>query len=229
MNQVKSKFLSIVTHDLRVPLTSVKGYTDMLKTEPDLPQDTRDKCFGAIERAADRMNGLISNLMDLVSIEAGKLRVELTPMNYLDVCKELQETMAPVALTKKVALEWELPPGPLNILGDSSRLVQVLSNLTSNAFKHTPEGGKITVKVSTQDGMVLSEVIDTGAGIAAEDQKKIFEQFYQVESSAARRQGLGLGLNITQEIITAHQGKIGCTSEGLGKGSRFWFTIPIQK
>jgi signal transduction histidine kinase len=229
MNQVKSKFLSIVTHDLRVPLTSVKGYTDMLKTEPDLPQDTRDKCFGAIERAADRMNGLISNLMDLVSIEAGKLRVELTPMNYLEVCKELQETMAPVALTKKVALEWELPPGPLNILGDSSRLVQVLSNLTSNAFKHTPEGGKITVKVSTQDGMVLSEVIDTGAGIAAEDQKKIFEQFYQVESSAARRQGLGLGLNITQEIITAHQGKIGCTSEGLGKGSRFWFTIPIQK
>lgn len=175
------------------------------------------------------MNGLISNLMDLVSIEAGKLRVELTPMNYLDVCKELQETMAPVALTKKVALEWELPPGPLNILGDSSRLVQVLSNLTSNAFKHTPEGGKITVKVSTQDGMVLSEVIDTGAGIAEEDQKKIFEQFYQVESSAARRQGLGLGLNITQEIITAHQGKIGCTSEGLGKGSRFWFTIPIQK
>ena len=229
MNQVKSKFLSIVTHDLRVPLTSVRGYTEMLKTEAELPEDTRNKCFSAVERAVDRMNGLIANLMDLVSIEAGKLRVELTPMDYIEVCKELEETMAPTAVSKNITLGWELPPAPLKIEGDSSRLVQVLSNLISNAFKHTPEQGRITVKVSTKDGAILSEVIDTGAGIAPEDQKKIFEQFYQVESSAARRQGLGLGLSITQEIITAHKGQIGVTSEGLGKGSRFWFTIPLAK
>jgi signal transduction histidine kinase len=153
--------------------------------------------------------------------------VEKEQIDFQTICVEIKETLSPVAENKKIDLQWELPAGNMMIMGDSSRLVQVLTNLISNAFKHTPEKGRITVRATRQDGRILMEVMDTGRGIALEDQTKIFEQFYQVESSPTRRDGLGLGLSITKEIIAAHQGEIGVSSEGLGKGSRFWFTIPL--
>src|SRR3989338_780375 len=227
LNRMKSKFLSIVTHDLRTPLAAIQGYAEVLQSMEDLKPEEEKKCLHAISAASERMKGLINNLMDMVSIESGKLRIEKSAIDYIAVCNEEKEILDPVAISKKMRLEWELPASPLKLLGDSNRLVQVLTNLISNAFKHTPENGKITVKVSLKEGFILTEIIDTGEGIAQEHLKKIFEQYYQVETSESKREGIGLGLSITKEIVTAHQGEIGAKSEGLGKGSAFWFTLPI--
>jgi signal transduction histidine kinase len=178
------------------------------------------------------MNYLIGNLMDMVGFESGKLRVELSALDFLTVFQELKTTFAPVAANKKILMEWNLPENQIPILGDFNRLIQVLTNLISNAIKHTPENGKIRVSVSIKQGtpakMVLTEIKDTGEGISPENQPRVFEQFYQVETSPTRRQGLGLGLTIAQEIIHTHNGEIGVFSEGLGKGSTFYFTLPIQ-
>lgn len=229
---MKTKFLSIVTHDLRLPLTSIRGYSEML-TESGLGDDDRSRCLSAIMTSVDRMSGLISNLMDMASIEAGKLRVEKTPLDYTQICRELKETFSPISESKKIRLSWEVPTGPINVSGDSHRLVQILTNLISNSFKHTPENSEVNVKISliTRENAqpeVLTEVIDRGEGIDPVNQAKIFEQFFQVESSPTRREGLGLGLNITKEIVSAHGGQIGVFSEGLGKGSQFWFTLPLS-
>ncbi len=231
---MKSKFLSIVTHDLRLPLTSIRGYSEMLQ-EPSLDKESQERCLSSIMSSVDRMGGLINNLMDMVSIDAGKLRVEKSPLDYTAICNELRQTFIPISENQKIKLEWEIPSGPVPVLGDSHRLVQILTNLISNAFKHTAENSVVNVRVSriqdenTKKPMVLTEVIDHGEGIAPADQAKIFEQFFQVESSPTRRQGLGLGLTITKEIVSAHDGQIGVYSEGLGKGSQFWFTLPVQE
>ena len=231
LNHLKSKFLSIVTHDLRTPLTSIRGYADVLRTPELLTPDIQKKCHSVIENSIERMSNLIGNLMDIVSIEAGKLRVEKVPLDYKAVCRELEDTFAPVAKSREIILTWDITDKPLMAPGDPNRLVQVLTNLISNAFKHTPPKGKVQVKVTIQEKnsppAILTEVIDNGAGIAPENQQKIFEQFFQVETSPTRRDGLGLGLVISKDIVAAHGGVIGVESEGLGKGSRFYFTLPM--
>lgn len=233
LSVMKSKFLSIVTHDLRLPLTSIRGYSEMLQ-EPTLSQENKDRCLSSIMNSVDRMGGLINNLMDMVSIEAGKLRVEKSPIDYSLVCNELKQTFTPVSEAQKIGLVWDVVTGPIPVMGDSHRLVQILTNLISNALKHTPPDSVVNIRVTkivdetAKTPMVLTEVIDHGEGIAPADQAKIFQQFFQVESSPTRRQGLGLGLTITKEIVGAHDGQIGVYSEGLGKGSQFWFTLPIH-
>ncbi len=240
LSQMKSKFLSVVTHDLRTPLTSIRGYSEFLRMDENLSAEDKNRCLDSIERSSERMNYLIGSLMDMISIEAGKLRVELTDINYAAMLKELKVSLAPIVEPKKIALQWEFSETPVQIKGDYNRLLQVVTNLVSNAVKHTPEKGSIKVKCALKDGpadpnvgisgkRILTEVIDNGAGIAHEHLTRIFDQFYQVESSPTRKQGLGLGLNIAKEIIEAHHGKINVTSEGPGKGSIFYFSIPIAK
>jgi signal transduction histidine kinase len=236
-DRMKSKFLSIVTHDLRTPLTSVNGYCQMLNSnEVGLTGEEKGKCFEAIDRSIKRMNGLITSLMDIISIEAGNLRVEKSPIDFIAICEELKGSLLPITASHGATLQWQLPRGSLIIMADSDRIMQVLTNIISNAFKHTPAEGKIIVRASLNDKpgsspgsarVILTEVIDNGEGIAPENQARIFEQFFQVEVSPTRREGLGLGLSIAKEIVRAHQGEIGVSSEGLGKGSRFWFTLPF--
>lgn len=226
LNQMKSKFLSVVSHDLRTPLTSIRGYAEFMK-DPNTGPSEYKLCINSILVSTDRMNYLISNLMDMFSIEQGRLRVELENMNYQTVFKELEQTYAPVAKEKGIQMVWKIPNTNLPILGDNNRLVQLLTNFISNAFKHTAQGQSITITVTADGAKIRTEVKDSGEGIAAEHIGKIFDQFYQVESSATRRQGLGLGLSISKEIVSAHKGEIGVSSEGLGKGTAFYFTLPM--
>jgi signal transduction histidine kinase len=221
--------------------------------EDELSNSERVQCLVSIKRSVDRMSGLIANLLDMASIEAGKLRIDETAVDFAAICRELKDALAPTAKSRQVDVRWEVPEGPFPVLADNQRIVQVMTNLISNAFKHTPEKGKIVVKVSLKEGcqspfgiqtptmegcheegaagpekLILTEVTDDGDGISPEDQPRIFEQFYQVETSPAKREGLGLGLSICKEIIHSHQGEIGVSSEGPGKGSRFWFTLPLR-
>lgn len=227
-NAMKSKFLSIVTHDLRTPLTSVQGYCEILLDRKNLTDIEKETCLSHMQKSTFRMNEMVGSLMDLVSIEAGKLIIEKQPLDYVSICRELAGMFTPVAKNKGVELSWSILQRPLTVEGDSVRLHQVISNLVSNALKHTPNGGKVKADVSVSNGKILTEVTDSGEGIPKEEQEIIFEQFYQAETSTHKREGLGLGLSIAKEIVSAHGGNIGCRSAGAGLGSTFYFTLPIS-
>jgi signal transduction histidine kinase len=137
--------------------------------------------------------------------------------------------MKPQAEARKIAFSVSSPEELPALSLDKRRIAQVLTNLVGNAFKHTPEGGSVAVTAQAGAGEVMVEVRDTGEGIPAPDLAKIFEQFYQVESHASKKEGLGLGLSIAQEIIKAHDGLIQAQSDGPGRGSRFWFSLPALK
>lgn len=226
LNSIKTKFLTIVTHDLRSPLTAVKGYAGIMKTVVDTGDQTVRECLSGIENSVDWMNGLIANLQDMGSIEAGKLRVELVPTDFAALCREIRGRFNSIARLRHVNLQWDVLEEHLIVLGDSERLAQVLSNLIGNALKYTPKDGKVEVRVLSNGKVVLAEILDSGEGLLPEEQSKIFELFYQVETSPSRKSGLGLGLAICKEIVASHDGRIGVESKGLGKGSRFWFEIP---
>jgi len=228
MSEQKSRFLSIVSHDLRSPLTSIRGYAQLLLLKESLPEDQISKFLGVIISQSDHLAGLISDLMDIVSIEAGKLRIEKVPFVITEILAGVEARMMPLAEPKKIKFQVvvdgaDFPPIPL----DRKRIDQVLTNLIGNAFKHTPAEHKVTVTLSRKPDHFRIEIVDTGEGIPADALPHIFEEFYQADAHVSKKDGLGLGLTIAREIVHAHGGRIGAESEGPGKGAKFWVTLPI--
>ncbi|MCJ7700280.1 MAG: ATP-binding protein [Anaerolineales bacterium] len=228
-NEAKSQFVSIVTHELRIPLTSIKGYTDLIRQAVIGPVNEQQMEFlNVIRSNADRMATLISDLSDVSRIERGILKLEpvLVPLHgYVD---ETINRLRPKIEEKEQKINNKVPHTLPRVFADPNRLVQVLTNLISNAWKYTPEGGKITVQAVQNNNMILVEVIDTGIGISSEDQTKLFTQFFRAESPEVREQtGWGLGLNVTKRLVEFMGGNIGMDSK-LQVGSTFWFTLPIQ-
>ena len=228
LNNMKSKFLSMVVHDLRSPLMTVQGFTQALTTGARGPQA---EMLGHIRNAAQRMNGLVADLTDLAVIEAGKLRMERGDFDLSRAVRELIPGMTLQARKKGVALSVEELPAELRMTGDAFRLTQVLQNLVGNAVKFTPAGGRVALRVRGEGGRAAVYVRDTGPGIHPAERQAIFEKFYQSahQDETARRQGWGLGLSIAGEIVRAHRGEIGVQSAGLGKGSTFYFKVPIHQ
>jgi signal transduction histidine kinase len=227
-DELKSRFLSIVTHDLRTPLTSIKGYAQVILMQEDMAADQRTGFLKVVSREADHLGSLINDLMDFVSIEAGKLRIERKPGDIGELLKDLEARMKPQAEAKKISMTVSAPTWLPALPFDKRRLDQVLTNLVGNAFKHTPEGGSVTVAADAGEEGVTLTVQDTGEGVPPADLPRIFEQFYQVEAHASRKDGIGLGLTICQEIVKAHGGAIRVHSDGPGTGCKFWFTIPLK-
>ncbi len=228
-SELKTKFLSIVTHDLRTPLTSIRGYAQLLQFQRGLSPEHATQFLSTIINESDHMGSLVSDLMDVVSIEAGKLRVEMEDAAFGDVLGPVIARMKPLAHQKKIRLETNaVPGGPPTLNLDHRRIDQVLTNLVGNAFKHTPPEGRVTVAVKREGEFLRVEVSDTGEGIPSESLTRIFDQFFQVEAHASKKEGLGLGLTIAREIIHAHGGEIGAESEGPGRGAKFWFTLPLS-
>jgi signal transduction histidine kinase len=228
MSDQKSRFLSIVSHDLRSPLTSIRGYAQLIQLKEGIGPDQMAKFLSIIVSQSDHLAGLISDLMDIVSIEAGKLRVEKTPVILTDILADVEARMTALATPKKILFETrvegtDFPPIPL----DRKRIDQVLTNLIGNAFKHTPADQRVTVSASRKPDHFCVEVADTGEGIPLEALPHIFEEYYQADIHASKKEGLGLGLTIAREIVHAHGGEIGAISEGPGKGATFWFTLPL--
>lgn len=230
LNEFKTKFFSVVTHDLRSPLTSIRGYTQLMLYQTGISPEQVTRFLNIIISQADHLGGLISDLMDVVSIESGKLRVERAPADINEVIAGVEARMMPLATSKKIHLEVKregtgIPPFAM----DRRRIDQVLTNLIGNALKHTPPEGRVSVQTVRDGAHLRVEVLDTGEGIPKQALERVFDQFYQVESHDTRREGLGLGLTIAREIIHAHGGAIGAASEGPGKGSKFWFTLPLSE
>lgn len=230
LDHMKDQFVSSVSHELRTPLTSIKGYLEFLEDgiggRLSPPQENFVK--QAI-RGTNRLESVVDDLLDFARIDGGTFTLRLAKADFAANAREVLESFAPQALRKKLQLVGEVPPGPLELLLDADRIGQVFANLVGNALKFTPEGGTIRLVVLARGEVVRCEVHDTGIGIAAADMHKLFQRFSQLDTSNSRSTGgTGLGLNITKAIITSHGGQIGVDSEP-GRGSTFWFEIPIVR
>lgn len=229
-NESKSQFVSIVTHELRIPLTSIKGYTDLIRQGMVGPvSEKQNEFLDVIRNNVDRMSALISDLSDISRIERGILKLEFVHATLQDYIEETITSLRHKLEEKSQELILDIPKTLSQVYTDTNRLVQIMTNLVSNAWKYTPEGGRITIRAICQDNRVCVEVSDTGIGISPEDQSKLFTQFFRSESPAVREQtGWGLGLNVTKRLVEVMGGDIGMFSKP-GEGSTFWFTLPATQ
>jgi signal transduction histidine kinase len=230
-----------VAHELKNPLTSIQGYSDVLLTGVAGAMSDQQKNFlSTIRSNAERMNTLVSDLNDVTKLQTDNLRMEFSPVDFRNI---ITETLRP--LTKQIedkgqTLVMNLPKDMPNIVADQNRLIQVLTNLVSNAYKYTPPDGDIYINAEVMDRNLDSKgrdmgpalhvnVQDSGIGMSEEDLAKLFTPYFRSDNPLTREQpGTGLGLTITRGIIAGHSGRIWVESQ-LDKGTIFHFTVPLAK
>lgn len=227
LNEMKSKFLSMVVHDVRTPLASIRGFSELLMKRTAGEKEAA--YLKNIVSSTDQLGRLIADLTDLAMIEAGKLKMEKAVFDFPELAKDILPGLSMNAQKKGVELVvHDYPEGAL-VDGDKFRLSQVFMNLVNNAIKFTPAGKRVEISFRREGKYMDTLIKDSGIGIHPSETKKIFEKFYQArhqKDEKLRKQGWGLGLSIAQEVVRAHKGDIGAVSPGLGKGSTFWFKIP---
>ena len=238
-NNAKSEFVSLVAHELKNPMTSIKGYTDLLASGAvGQITEMQTNFLTTIKSNVERMSTLVSDLNDNSKIEAGKLRLEFKATKAPDLVEDVIRTFTRQLEDKKQTLTLNMPPNLPAMWADRVRVGQVLTNLVSNAYKYTPEGGDIHVGVEESsnqwdlDGaarVLHLWVKDSGIGMAPEDQQKIFQKFFRSDDPKARESpGTGLGLNITKSLVEMQGGKIWFESE-YRHGTTFHFTVPVAE
>jgi signal transduction histidine kinase len=224
----KSQFLANMSHELRTPLNAILGYTELILDEiyGEVPGKIGE-VLERVQKSGQHLLSLINAVLDLSKIEAGQLTLSINEYSMKDVVYTAVASVESLAAEKQLTLRAELSPDlPLG-QGDERRIAQVLLNLLGNAIKFT-DAGEVKVRVTSADGAFLVAVSDTGLGISEVDQEKIFEEFQQADSSSTKQKGgTGLGLSIAKRIIEMHGGHIRVESS-LGKGSTFWFTLPVH-
>jgi PAS domain S-box-containing protein len=231
LDKMKSAFVSNVSHELRTPLTAIKASADNMLDR--LIGDLNGKQVGYLTRIksnSDRLARLINDLLDLSTIEAGKIDLRPTNLPLVTLVKEAAESLRTVAAEKLINLTvMSADPGVI-AWADRDKVIQVLMNLIGNALKFTPTGGKVTIAVAKNSAAWIQiSVTDTGPGIPAEEVNKVFGRFYQIgQAGTQKTQGTGLGLAISKALVEMHGGKIWVESEA-GKGSTFSFTLPAEQ
>jgi len=232
VDQLKSQFLANMSHELRTPLNSIIGFSRVILKGIDGPvTDMQQQDLTAIYNSGQHLLGLINDILDLARIEAGKMELNFEEVHLSEMVHSVFSTAKGLVKEKPIKLVEQVPSDMPTVRGDTMRVRQVLLNLISNASKFTDEGS-ITVETKVQKAAngkleALVNVIDTGSGITPEGQEKLFKAFSQVDGSATRKSGgSGLGLSICANLVQLHGGRIGVSSEE-GKGSIFWFTIPL--
>jgi GAF domain-containing protein len=226
-SQHKSQFLANMSHELRTPLNAILGYTELMADgaygEPS------EKMLGVLKRLeanGRHLLGLINDVLDLSKIEAGQLVLELSDYSVQDIAQTVRSTLEPLAADKKLAFKVDVAPKLPSGRGDGRRLTQVLINLVGNAIKFT-DAGEVAIKAEANNGSFYVSVRDTGPGISAADQAKLFQEFQQADNAITKKKGgTGLGLAISKRIIEMHGGKIWVESQ-VGQGSTFAFTLPV--
>lgn len=227
-DESKSQFITIVTHELKIPMTSIRGYADLIRQGTVGPVTEKQAQFlDTIRNNVDRMADLVSDLSDISRIDTGRLKVDLQPVSINDYVRETIANLRPQFEQKSQEIKIELDPDLPLVLVDRVRLVQILTNLLSNANKYTPEQGAISISGSRQGLALRIAIQDTGIGLSESEQAQLFSQFFRSEAPEAREQtGWGLGLYVTRRLLELMQGEIGVESTA-GEGSTFWFTLPI--
>jgi two-component system cell cycle sensor histidine kinase PleC len=225
-SKAKSEFIANMSHELRTPLNAVIGFSEMLQSKTsDNPQRVREYA-GYINEAAEHLLALISSILDVSKIQAGKLQVDrshIDPDPIVRSCLLLTEAKA---REKGITVEASLPDGPLSVYADPLRLKQVLINLMSNAVKFTPDNGKVTISVAPRPGAVSIEITDTGVGMTAGEIETALRPFGQVDQGFNKKyEGTGLGLPISAALVGLHGGKLTVESEK-GNGTRVTVLLP---
>ena len=226
LDQTKSEFISIASHELRTPMTSIKGSLDLLLGgfAGDVNEETRELLVIA-HSGCERLIRLINDILDLSKIEAGKMQLRLQRMSLVDSVQRSVRTIKSYADSLNVKLAVEAAEPLPEVLGDKDRLDQVVTNLLGNAIKFSPPEATVTVAVRLVEGGVECRVIDTGPGIPGDQVDRIFDKFHQVAGPSRKKGGTGLGLTIARALVVEHNGRIWAESQ-VGRGSQFSFTIP---
>lgn len=226
-NQMKDEFLAIVSHELRNPLSAMLGWTRLLRAGT-LSDEQRQRGLETIERNAVNQSQLIEDLLDVSRIVSGKLRLEVKVVNFVEVVHTALDSARPAMDAKQLRVRSVLDSEAMSLMGDATRLQQIVWNLLTNATKFTPKGGSVQIILKRVESMLELAVTDSGSGIPQAFLPHVFEAFRQADASATRAQGgLGLGLSIAKNLVEMHGGTIAAYSDGDGQGSTFVVRLPV--
>ena len=223
-NTAKDQFLATLSHELRTPLNALVGWLSMVRREDVVSPSLMAKAWGAIDRNAEALTGLIEDLLDVSRIATGKLRLADADVDVGDVVRDSIRTIEPKLEEKQLTLATELPAEACVVRGDEARLRQVVVNLLSNAVRFTASGGQVHVRVWCEGDAVVLDVSDNGIGIHPDFLPHVFEHFRQADADTTM--GMGLGLAIVKNLVELHGGTAAATSDGIGRGARFTITLP---
>ena len=227
LDTMKTNFISTVSHELRTPLTTIKAFVELLLVKKGMPDERKVKLMNTVKVETDRLARLINDLLDLSRIEAGSVKWQFAPVCLEDIIQSVIESMGVLFENKGLRVAVEFTPPLPAVSGDRDRLVQVVTNILSNAVKFTPRGGSIQVALRQETARLVVEISDSGIGIPPEHIELIFEKFHRSDDVlTAATEGTGLGLAITRQIVEYHGGRIWARSTH-GKGSTFIFTLPL--
>jgi signal transduction histidine kinase len=229
-NKLKDQFLSMASHELKTPITSIRGQAQLalrrIAKQREVSSDisTAYTSLEKIEQQTRRLDALVEDLLDLSSIQAGKIPLQMSKCDLVEICRAVVEEQRLLS-GRTIALD--IPPEPVKIRADANRLSQVVTNLVSNALKYSPDNKPVSLRLSQEgDGKITIAVEDEGSGIAQEEQEHIFEPFYRASHArSSSKNGMGLGLAICKDIVERHGGSIWCDSHP-GKGSSFFVRLP---
>jgi signal transduction histidine kinase/ActR/RegA family two-component response regulator len=227
-SRAKSDFLGSMSHELRTPLNAIIGFSELLAHGIAGPLNAEQlEYVGHALEGGKHLLTLINDILDLTKVEAGRLDLRLESCFLRDLVQSVHDTVSPLAAKKQVELTAQVPADLPRIKVDPLRIKQALFNLLANAIKFTPARGRVSLEARLLGDRVTVSVIDTGVGIKAEDVPRLFRVFEQLEAGTGKQEGTGLGLALTRRLIELHGGEIHVESEP-GKGSRFFFTLPLR-
>ncbi len=227
--RARSELVFDVSHELRAPLTAIRGYSEMLlrRTSGRLGEQ-QENFLRIIQRNSDRLVALVNDLLDISRVVSSQLELELRPVQLEMIVRDVADMIQPQCDQKGLHLAVHIEPNVGSVLGDKDRLTQVVANLASNACRHTPKGGHVTFTLSCSEDAVQLDVTDTGPGIAPEDQVKIFQRYYRMDMPTLFEvRGTGLELPIAKMLVEMHGGRLWVESK-LGRGSVFTFVLPLH-
>lgn len=224
LENTRREFVANVSHELKTPLTAIRGYTETLLSGALEDPQVASRFVGIIEKNASQLQALVDDLLRIAEIESGRMTLKRERINYSHLIQTLVESQG--ERTRKAGLSIQVNCSVREVQGDQAALGQVLGNLLDNAIKYTPEKGAIRIDVIEEKGFITTRVTDTGMGIPEESLERVFERFYRTDKARNRDAGgTGLGLSIVKHLVGAMGGEVGVKSDP-GKGSCFWFTLP---
>jgi signal transduction histidine kinase len=226
-DKFRQELIANVSHDLRTPLSIMQGYVEtMMMKQDNLSEKDREKYLAIIYDSTKKLSVLVEQLFQYAKLEANLVKPEKEQFLINELASDVLMAYQLKAAEKGIRLAMDAPKSLPSVFADIALTERVLQNLLDNAFKFTPDGGKITIKLSAAQKGIRVQVADTGIGIAPEDQSYIFERYKQLDKEDTPKKGMGIGLAIVKKILELHQSTINVISEP-GKGAAFWFVLPV--
>jgi two-component system phosphate regulon sensor histidine kinase PhoR len=228
LETVRRDFVVNVSHELKTPLTSLRGYLDAVLDDPGLPDEMRGRFLGRPRDATERLVAIVGDLLTLARVEAEDSLPRHQALDLRDLASECVAAAADAAALRGAQVQLDLGGEPVPVAGDDATLITAINNLVDNALKYGPQGGRVRVRVRREGDEALLEVEDAGPGIAEHERERIWERFYRVDRSRGREPaGTGLGLSIVRNVALAHGGRVSLDSE-VGRGSTFRIHLPLR-